>query len=318
MRGDVYSQRHAFQKLVKNADQAEFAAIASTSAIVDQGVYDDRVADAMDDYDVGADADVERWERDDLAFDSAVGQAREEIERRVAIMGASYPFQLDGGSLVYTKSNSGFYEFCLAASLAEQITSGANVGFPRLFERLCALLVQEFFGPYAKSFHVGSPRQPDGHSQFGAAMRDAHLMTGEFIWSPDPDLPTDVTHTGDEGVDFIVWAKPPDQRIGSAFVLGQCACGDDWTEKFNDADLKRYRKWFNPLSYIEPLFAFATPYHVADGFLGEASRRAGLVFDRARLSILADAACGRVEFNERIPQMDELSKLVLPQLEDAG
>jgi hypothetical protein len=318
MTGDVYSQRHAFQKLVKNADQVEFAAIASTSAIVDQGVYDDRVADAMDDYEVGADADVERWERDDLAFDSAVGQAREEIERRVTIMGASYPFQLDGGSLVYTKSKSGFYEFCLATSLADQITTGANVGFPRLFERLCALLVREFFGPYAESYHVGSPRQPEGPSQFGAAMRTAHAMTGEFFWGPDPDLPNDLTRTGDEGVDFIVWTKLPDRRNGSAFVLGQCACGDDWTDKFNDADLKRYRKWFNPLSYVEPLFAFATPYHVADGLLFEASKRAGLVFDRARLTILADAACGRQEFVARMPQMDELSKLVLPQLEDAA
>lgn len=309
---DPYSARHAHQRLIKNADQAEFAAIQSGAAIVDQGVYDDRVADAMDDYDPELGPDMERWQHDDLQIDTAVGQAQEEIERRAKLLGDSYPFEIQGGSLTYRPSKSGFYEFCLAISLAEQITKGEYVNLPRTFERLSAVLVKHFFGDRANALHLGAPRDVEAKSKFGEAMKRVSEITGEWFWGPDPDLPDDPHDTGDHGVDFIVWNAPPDGRAGSAFILGQCACGDDWTDKFSDVDLQRYGKWFNPLCYVHPpLKAFTTPHHVGDGFLNEALKRAGLVFDRARLTLLADQANEHTDYTPWMPSISSLTSLVV-------
>ena len=310
---DPYSQRHKHQKLIKNADQAEFAAILSGASIADQGLYDDRVADALDDYDAELGSDMERWQRDDLQIDTAVGQAQEELERRATLLGECYPFIMNGGSLTYRASSSGFYEFCLAISLAEQISQGDFVHLPRVFEQLSATLVRDFFGERAKSLHLGSPR--DTYPQFGQAMKNASEVTGEWFWGPDPGLPDNPADTGDHGVDFVVWNPPPDGRAGSAFILGQCACGQDWSDKFGDVDLGRYKKWFNPLSYVDPpVRAFTTPHHVGDGFLNEALKRAGIVFDRSRLTILAESASTTADYAAWKDRICELTRLVVSPL----
>ena len=194
--------------------------------------------------------------------------------------------------------------------MAKQITGGDFVHLPRVFEQLSAVLVRGFFGAHADFLHLGSPRVEN--PQFSQAMKHANEKTREWIWGPDPDLPNGPSDTGDHGVDFVVWNPPPDGRVGSAFVLGQCACGDDWHEKFGDVDIARYSKWFNPLSYVTPqMRAFTTPHHIGDGFLNEALRRAGMVFDRSRLTLLADAMCTSVEYSNWQKRIHELTRLVI-------
>ncbi|HEY3800237.1 MAG TPA: hypothetical protein VGL58_17960 [Caulobacteraceae bacterium] len=270
------------------------------------------MADAMDDFEPEVGAASTEWHRQDLMIDSAVGQVHEEIERRGGLLGDAYPFTLSGGLLTYRASKSGFYEFCLAIALADQITSGQHVHLPRTFERLSAILVRYFLGGPARSLHLGTPRDEGVGSRFRDAMQRAETETREWFWGPNPGLPEDPTDSGDHGVDFVVWKAPPDGRAGSLFVLGQCACGDDWTDKFGDVDLERYGKWFNPLSFVAPVRAFSTPYHVADGWLNEALLRAGLVFDRARLTELAEQACEEADFQSWAGRLAELTRLVLP------
>lgn len=309
---DAYTSRRRDQRRIKDADQTELEAILHGTALVDQGVYDDRVADALDDFEPDAAGGGSDWQRQDLKIDSAVGQVHEEVERRVGLLREAYPFTLQGGLLTYCRSRSGFYEFCLAISLADQITSGKHVDLPRTFERLSAILVRRFLGESALSLHLGTPRDPGTGSRFGEAMRKAHNETKEWIWGPNPELPLDPSDSGDHGVDFVAWLSPPDGRVGSLFVLGQCACGDDWTGKFGDVDLARFGKWFNPLSYVTPVRAFATPHHVSEGWLHEALQQAGLVFDRARFAILAEQACEHAEYRSWAGRVAELTRLVVP------
>ncbi|MEE4208497.1 MAG: hypothetical protein V2I43_04430 [Parvularcula sp.] len=308
---EVQADRHKETRRAKDADQAEHEAIMKGSVVVDRGVYDDRVAGAMDDYEVEEIRTVAAWQRTDLAVDDAVGQVQEEVERRIAMMGALYPFTLSGGLLAYKPSSSGFYEFCLAASLSRNITSGLHVGLPRTFERLSALLVARAFGSAAEHLHLGSPRDVEIGTTFRLAMGKAHERTKEWFWGPDYGLPEERSHTGDEGVDFVVWKRPPDRRIGSLFVLGQCACGDDWNTKFGDINLTKYRRWFRPLSYVEPVRAFSTPYHLGDGWLIEALPQAGLIFDRARLTILAEQFAEDTDYASWQQQISDLTGLVL-------
>ena len=331
-RNDLYRKRHEAQRFVVDADRAEFQALKNGTAEIDSGVYGDRVAGTLEDSDFippwheGSQVDVtrlqpaideiahpydaERWHGEDLKYDTAVGGTRDEIERRIRILRAAYPFKLKGGTLSHLSSASRIYEFFLSICNATTLTSGGHVRLPRLFERIAARLVAAYFGRHAKSIHTGVPRSPDTDSSFMRAMQRVAKQTGEWVWGPDGGLPEE-QHQGDEGCDFIVWLMASDRRkIGQLFVLGQCACGDDWQSKYGDLDLKKLQKWFNPLSVVEPVRSFATPHHVTDTVLREASRQGGLFFDRARLTMTAFQASDAIIGDEMKKDMEDLIALV--------
>ncbi len=287
MTNDPYSLRHQAQRSASDADQVEFSALRNGSSLADSGIYDERMAGAMDDYEVPDGLDHAPWQDEDLKNDSAVGLVHEEIERRRDTMGAAYPFRVRGATLDYVPNGGLLYEFLLAICNAETITSGRYVRLPRLFERLSARLVAAYLGDRTRFLHTGAPREEDVGRSFRQAMLTLAEATSEWQWGPDEDLPEEPAN-GDSGCDFVVWPAPPDGRpIGQLFFLGQCACGNDWDTKFNDLTLKRLSKWFNPLSVVDPVRCFATPHHVTDSMLREASREAGYVFDRARLASIA-------------------------------
>lgn len=119
----------------------------------------------------------------------------------------------------------------------------------------------------------------------------------------------DPTHVKDEGCDFVVWLDASDGRkSGQLFVLGQCACGNNWQDKWGDLKVEALQRWFNPLSLVPPVRSLATPRHVADELLREASREAGIVFDRSRL-VLA-AADQDVLDSETATAMERLTEMV--------
>ena len=306
---DSYTQRHVVQRWATNADQAEFFALKRGSANLDVGIYDDRVAGALDELE--PDEGVEPWQRDDLRKDTAVGHTQEEIERRIRLLQAAYPFRLDGGTLSHAGGNARLYEFLLCICNAP-LTSGAYVTLPRMFERVAARLVAAYFGARARSIHTGSPRDRSVGTSFREAMQTVSNETGEWTWGPNEGLPDDAQQQRDGGCDFVVWLQAADGRqIGQPFVLGQCACGNDWNTKHGDLDLAQLGRWLNPLSDVPPLRSFATPHHVTDVVLREASERNGLFFDRARLTMIA-AQGGQFFFEPRIrDRMDKLIGLVL-------
>lgn len=291
-RSDPYSVRHLAQRAAHDADQAEFSAIIRQSSVLDSGIYDDRVAGVMDDFDPQDSTIKADWHLRDIELDSAVGKVHEEIDRRIEVMGDHYPFTIDGGQLTYRKSRSLFYEFCLSICNAPTITQGVYVELPRVFERSSARLVREYFGVYSEVLHTGWPRDEEVGVRFKEAMAHLQTKTGEWRWRPEDDLPEDPDPqiAKDEGLDFVVWKKSIDGRTGSLFVLGQCACGNDWKDKYFDLNLGRLRKWFSPMTIVDPIRSFATPHHVANALLTDAQREAGLVFDRARLTLIAERA----------------------------
>ena len=297
-RSDPHSLRPKHQKSAGDADQTELAALRLGTAIVGAGSYDDRVASALDDFTADG-HETEEWAQEDLTSDSAVGSIHEEIERRKILLGDAYPFNLSNGSLSYQASPTRTYEFLLAAATATSLTAGDFKKLPRAFERLSCDLIALWLGG-STAVHTGWPRDRSVGSNFSAAMQYVCQTFEEPHWKPQEHLPSNPGR-GDHGLDFVIRKVAPDKRsIGQLFVLGQCACGNDWTSKFEDLSLDRLRKWFHPFSHVPPVRAFATPHHVVDGWLYEASERAGLIFDRARLTAIAsspEAAPVVVQYN---------------------
>lgn len=304
---DPYCTQNMDQRIAHDADQAEFSAIIRQSSVVDAGIYDDRVAGVMDDFDPMDTTIKADWHLRDIELDTAVGKVHEEIERRRLIMGEHYPFSLDGGQLTYKESKTLFYEFCLAVCNAPTITEGLFTEMPRLFERASARLVRAYFGIYSEALHTGWPRDEGVGVRFKDAMNQLQSATSEWLWRPEDGLPEDPSPKAvkDEGLDFVVWKRSIDGRMGSLFILGQCACGNDWRDKYWDLNLKRLQKWFNPMTLIDPIRSFTTPHHIADSLLTDAQREAGLIFDRARLTLIAEA-----EESEAAAPIADLSRLV--------
>jgi hypothetical protein len=286
---DPYYKRSLEQRIVKDADQTEFSAMLKGSVLIDAGLYDDKVSGALDDFIVIDATITERWHSMDIEYDTSSGQVFDEIIRRKKLLGCYYPFTIHGNQIVYNESKSYFYEFCLAISLSSNITKGDNVNFPRTFERMSAVIMKLFLGDNSESIHVGSPRDHEIGTTFVAAMKKVNEITKEWIWNPIADFGQNPQTTGDEGMDFIVWKNSPDKRNGRMFIVGQCACGDDWKDKFNDLNIEKIGKWFQPISYVKPpVRAFTTPYHLSDTNLINAQLEAGIVFNRARLCIIAE------------------------------
>ncbi len=130
------------QKLVHDADQVEFKSMQFGSAVVDAGSYDERIADANDDYTFQDGIDRPQWQEEDLTLDSFVGGIHEEINRRIDLMGNSYPFKLNQNNLQYKGAGQGFYEFLLSICNTNDF-SGKYKYLPVLFERTTNKIIAE-------------------------------------------------------------------------------------------------------------------------------------------------------------------------------
>lgn len=287
---DIYSARHADQREIDNADQAEFEALRAGFSVLNAGVRDEKIAGALDDLDVG-DGPMERWHRDDVALDDEIGGARDEIQRRKEVLGDYYPFELNGNSLSYTSKNIGFYEYCLAISLSPSLIKKPFTVLPRSFERIVSALIRSHLGQHWAVYHTGAPRDPVAGKSFYACMTKLSEVTSggrEWRWDPAHTHPEQPSIGGDGGVDFVVWRPSPDNRLGQPYVVGQCACGNDWPKKFGDISEKALEKWFRPLSDVPIMKAFTTPFWLSEGNLTAATIDGGWTLDRPRLTIIAN------------------------------
>lgn len=313
---DVYTSRHRDQISATNADQAEFSAMKLGLAVVDAGVMDERISGEMDDLDFGIAGDLDdgakRWHRDDLAMDGLSGAARDEIVRRGVLLGDNYPFELDGSSLLYRRSKSGFYEYCLSISMAPSITKGRYVRLPRSFERFAAFIIQKHLGTRWKSFHIGAPRNKKNGKQFRDALKllSAQSSSGvDWVVNPAPGFPDDPGISGDGGMDFVVWSPSSDGRPGQLFVVGQCACGNDWPEKYQDLRMTRLEIWMKPVTIVPLVRCFTTPFLMSEGNFLNAHYEAGWTLDRARLTYMAEEAVSDPDFSRHIPTLRRLQQL---------
>ncbi|QWF17725.1 hypothetical protein [Lysobacter capsici] len=280
-----------------DADQVELAAIRGASSVVDQAAQDELVSGELDDDSEIAAAENRgggenartAWQERDLAQEEIVGAAAQEIRDRIQHLGSAYPFQFQGNKLAYTPSQTGFYEFCLATATAPTITADPFTSFPKYFERVVAVLVKIYFGPKKGALHTGWPRVPT--TRFRQALAPMARNSKEWVWSPEEGLDEDPPYTvvKDETVDFIVTANMMDARPGNLYILGQCACGNNWDTKLQEPDLERIRKWFKPPWLVPPVKAFTTPFVFGAETIRETSRNSkAIVFDRVRLVLIAE------------------------------
>lgn len=286
---DHVSIRAAEQRAITNADQVEIKAIGAGLAVPDAGVMDESIAGELADLDA-VDMEMEPWNLQDVQIDDEVGAARDELIRRCKLMGDAYPFSLYGGTLTHEPSASGFYEYCVGiATTAQAITTNPYTQLPRSFERTTGTILKRHLGPRWESLHTGWPRDEGQPTRLDDLIRHVSRSSSderEWLWSPKPGYPQEDGTGGDRGIDFVIWNRAPDQRIGQMYVLGQCACGNDWDTKFEDLSEAKLEPLMRPFTFVPPTRCFTTPFILSDGNFQMAHERAGWVLDRIRLTMM--------------------------------
>jgi hypothetical protein len=274
-----WSEHNRAQQLSIDADQSEWEAIRYGSANIDYGIRDEEVAGEFDD-----------WRARE---DRAAGVA-DEIERRAAMLGEGYPFRKSRNGLEYRGTFTNVYEFCLAITFLESLSTRFGRRFQIAFERLVRDVLVCHLGRGAVGYRTGMPGdrlepRPRRIKDILAFVAD-RSGPNEWRWDPLPDYPAQPV-SGDIGTDVIAWRPFRHKRGCNLFFVGQCACGlEDWNAKFDEPNEGRLDSWIRPVGPVPFVRIFAVSFHIPnDAYLGDVARQArALPLDRARIVEIAE------------------------------
>ena len=304
--------RKLHQDAESNADQTEFRALLFGSANVEAGIEDDNIANSLDDYQLDQQLD-EDWAMDDAAKDSAAGLLLEKLRMRSEILGDHYPFEINGAEVSLKPGETSLvYRFCLAVSNAPNITKGEFTKLPREFEQIAAQVTRLMLGQGAQWLHTGWPRVQGAPRKFKDLVEYIKAETNslhEWTWSPHAGLEDDdAIKIKDCGVDYIAWHDFFNNRDGKLYVMGQCACGNDWVNKFNDIKPKKLESWIRPLSLVSPIKTMAILFCSASGYLIDSSHEDNILLDRLRLTLICENNQLILEEKDNLESLIEMVK----------
>lgn len=296
MSWDDWTLRNRHQDAAVDADQVECEAILLGNAAVDVGIRDEIMAGVVDDNIIEP---GNSWQERQETLEEFSGAIADEIARRAEIMGEAYPFKLESNGIVYTQSRTGVYEFCLAVAMNP---TGAKEGYKRasaIFEYIARDVLITHIGG-GTGFRTGHPAYDSENRGTKASETFTALeaLCGEFHWSPEEGKPADPSyiHLKDGGLDVVVWKSIEQleyKRKGNFFILGQCACGknDINQNKAKELSIERLATWLRPVTHAGPLRTFLLAHHVPNAaYLHDLSKYGGVVYDRARITILAESS----------------------------
>lgn len=198
----------------------------------------------------------------------------------------SYPFSLNGSSLechIDCNIAESTYMFCLALSVLPWRTPRIRGCFPeRIFEEISVCSLRNYINGEAIRF--GWPRvRTVLPSRFGAAITQISELMGEGGGATEFAVNSG---KNDAGVDVVSWKKI-DDRMGKMMIWGSCATGDNWEQKLRELDPSSFcRQYFNSHPELLPAKSFFTSHVVSRQEWREYTRRAGILFDRLRISTL--------------------------------
>ena len=305
-----WSQRHKQFAAALDADQVECRAMLDGASNIEAGIQDERTTGLVDDLLVEK---GNSWPERQMLLENLSGAVSEELERRAKLMNGSYPFSLKNGGVKYVPSKTGVYEFCLAVAKNPKGVADSIPKASAVFEFVARDILMLHFGQGTHGFRTGAPIY-DFEKRGNGTKSSFEILQqrcGEFCWSPAPGFPNEPSHKDlkDAGLDVVVWKPWPDGRQGLFFALGQCACGknDINVSKGRELSLKRLGNWLRPVSHATPLRCFLAAHHIPNSIaLYELSGEAGIVFDRARIGLLAESCA---EFITKSPEKIDLHKV---------
>ena len=226
---------------------------------------------------------------DDSLLDTLAEDVFSELDDRFHACGgedAAYPFSLEEQYLQLNPSMvDSPYVFLLLLSCFGKDASPRGQHPERLFEDICAAAAESYFGgssnPYVASRVFGFPRRqlPKG---FPSAVDELCRDLGEGLGSRERPKTRDQK---DAKLDIVAWRDFPDRRAAKVIGFGQCATGENWSDKCSELQPGVWcSHWLRDSPLVTPLILFFVPHRVGQRDWGYTGRRAGVIFDRCRIA----------------------------------
>ena len=222
-----------------------------------------------------------------IQLEGVIANVSSELAERSTLAGDAYPFRLKGSSVERKNRSRGrqysTYAFCLLLSNIPWGKRKIKGHFPeRTFEEISCLAAERYLG--GQSIRFGWPRLSSRLPRaFGKAVDKLSKWVGEGN-GYDSYQATNVER--DVGLDVVAW-RAVDRRSGKLLLFGACATGEDWRDKLTELQPKDFCDlYFRGNVSPYPTKAFFTPRMVPPRLWQNYSKRAGLIFDRCRVSAL--------------------------------
>lgn len=213
-------------------------------------------------------------------------EALSEIEVRLNDTNGNYPFCAETNVIRKRDSNRQIdivYTFLLLATRENMKNNKVanNIDGTLLFEKLCAMVLQNFFGNSSESLVFGTGSGiTENFQQKIERMLNTISEKGYFFRNPDNSN----NRQKDSKVDIVVFIPFSDGKKGQFMALGQCKTGTSWHASISQLQPKAFSE-----SFISPSFVF-TPiavFMVCESFHENweyyQRNSGGFIFDRERI-----------------------------------
>lgn len=224
------------------------------------------------------------------------------MERRQALLGEKYPFDVNDLAVVFHESHAlSVYSYLLSISRPTNSTPWQTHAPTQeesdLFEEFVASTLKDYLGNAAQAIPFGWPSKFGRPQEFYLAIEWlANLMAIKVGQAYRPP------RRKDGGVDVIAWRPFKDKRSGFPIYLVQCTLQKDFVSKSRDIDLRLWAGWLE--LDRDPVTVLAIPVPVAPGEPWNEVTANAIIFDRARMT---DA--NQVGLN--VAQKEYLQKIIL-------
>lgn len=208
-----------------------------------------------------------------------------EIRYRIDVGESYYPFIIEDQdyNLRFESESSEsaiIYSYLLLATRAQMSKDRvkADIDGTSIFEQLCAVVAQKYFGPRAEVDILGTSKQDV--TSFRTKLRKiTHALGegGDILENPG-------FRPQDDNVDVIVWKSFKDQQPSKMIAFGQCKTGTSWVERLSELNTEAFCKtWFTIQPVMTPIRMFFTAQYFPRDLFRVRANEAGLVFDRFRI-----------------------------------
>ena len=217
-----------------------------------------------------------------------------ELEERAKAAGDAYPFELSGGLVRLRGKPNKFpaYIFCLILSYFKwKATKGAAVDPWRLFEELsCSAAGRYMQGDVfwlASRSGVSKSRRTGQPTAFQQGVDGLCSALGEGQgFKKQPTL-----NRQDDKVDLVAWRGFADDRPSKLVMFGQCAAGENWSEKTAEMQPDVFWDQWMLDGKVSPLLrSFYIPHRIPRNAWEFRARSTGILFDRCRIAYWTSSA----------------------------
>ncbi len=230
-------------------------------------------------------ADLSAAEVDD-AYDDWAHQVFANIETRYNIFNTDYPFELKKNALRLKDTLSSRQQLYLMLLMCSNLPYFGKfiAALTSDFEQVAFEALKNFLPHFALVRQLGK-----NSNYFGNAQQKIAALAKELNVTLDNHELEKVEGNQERGLDVVGWIPFTDQFANLLCVLGQCACGEDWTSKLSETQRFEYSYFlFKKHKPIHAMFIPRGLFHNDDFFQSD-EICGSLMFDRNRiLNLITD------------------------------